>query len=153
MAKYDVAHTCGHTQTYDLVGKSIDRERKIKWLGTETCTACKRAAETPIAYVQETVNGPEVFVVHAFGVKDGLKARGYKFGEYIVKAPDRPVDLQKLMIYGGTKGWGKVFASEDALIAELEYLASIDIPMALHLMDRVQTAMAALFTGRPDLIR
>jgi hypothetical protein len=45
MAKYTVEHTCGHTQVYQLYGKSSERTRKLEWLADQICTECKREAE------------------------------------------------------------------------------------------------------------
>lgn len=46
MAKYEVTHTCGHTHTYQLYGKTADRERKMAWLAEQECPECaKRARE------------------------------------------------------------------------------------------------------------
>ncbi len=41
MAKYEVQHSCGHTETISLFGKTADRERKIEWLEREgLCSEC-----------------------------------------------------------------------------------------------------------------
>lgn len=42
MAQYTLTHSCGHTTTEQLYGKSDERERKIKYLKTVPCTACTR---------------------------------------------------------------------------------------------------------------
>lgn len=45
MAKYDVRHSCGHTQTHQLYGPGRDRESKINWLETTLCSDCWRAEQ------------------------------------------------------------------------------------------------------------
>lgn len=45
MAKYTVIHTCGHEIVYQLYGKHVERERKIKWLSGQECFQCRRKAE------------------------------------------------------------------------------------------------------------
>jgi hypothetical protein len=47
MAKYDVRFSCGHTEIKDLVGKVVDRERKIEWMESQgLCSECYRAEQT-----------------------------------------------------------------------------------------------------------
>ena len=45
MAQYTVEHTCGHTYTYQLYGKTSERERKMEWLAGQDCPDCRRKAE------------------------------------------------------------------------------------------------------------
>lgn len=40
MAKYQIEHECGHTQTHDIIGRGKDRESKIAWLGRGVCRDC-----------------------------------------------------------------------------------------------------------------
>lgn len=42
MAKYEIKQSCGHTQEYQLFGKSAERARKIEWLENQLCTECKK---------------------------------------------------------------------------------------------------------------
>jgi hypothetical protein len=53
LAKYSVEHSCGHTETVQLVGKHKDRERRIEWLENHAvcseCYATKRDAERTAA--------------------------------------------------------------------------------------------------------
>lgn len=44
MAQYTITHTCTHSATVDLVGKTDERTRKIAWLKTQPCMTCKRTA-------------------------------------------------------------------------------------------------------------
>mgnify|MGYP001300181306 FL=1 len=43
MAKYDVTHSCGHTQEHDLFGPHKERESKIDWLAGTLCSDCYAA--------------------------------------------------------------------------------------------------------------
>lgn len=45
MAKYEVTHSCGHTETHQLFGKVKDREWRISKMEGELCTACFRAKQ------------------------------------------------------------------------------------------------------------
>ena len=45
MAKYEITHCCGHVRTYNLFGKTDDRNRKIEWLESQPCPDCKREEE------------------------------------------------------------------------------------------------------------
>lgn len=45
MAKYTVDHTCGHTETHQLIGPHKERDRKLNWLGTTLCSSCYRAEQ------------------------------------------------------------------------------------------------------------
>ena len=46
MAKYDIIHTCGHTETHEIVGTDVngERARKAAWLATTICRECYRAS-------------------------------------------------------------------------------------------------------------
>lgn len=42
--KYEVTYSCGHTAVVDLVGKGIDRERKLEWMRERAlCPECYKA--------------------------------------------------------------------------------------------------------------
>ena len=43
MAKYHVQHSCGHTETYNLVGKVNRRQPRADWLAGQPCKECKAA--------------------------------------------------------------------------------------------------------------
>ena len=46
MAKYEITYRCGHEGTVELVGKEVDRQRKLHWLRTSCdCVRCQRAKE------------------------------------------------------------------------------------------------------------
>ena len=40
MAKYYIEHTCGHSETVELFGKTSEREHRIEWLESNPCTEC-----------------------------------------------------------------------------------------------------------------
>ncbi|MCA1947214.1 MAG: hypothetical protein LDL55_03745 [Armatimonadetes bacterium] len=41
--KYEVTHSCNHTETHELVGPGAERERKLKWLASTVCSECYKA--------------------------------------------------------------------------------------------------------------
>lgn len=44
MAKYSVTFSCGHEETVELYGKTVDRERKIEWMENHgLCSECYKA--------------------------------------------------------------------------------------------------------------
>ena len=49
MAHYTINHTCGHAEEVQLFGKLEDRYRKIEWLETLPCKACRAKAEVEAA--------------------------------------------------------------------------------------------------------
>lgn len=97
MAQYDVNHSCGHTHTISLFGKTKDRYSKIEWMETQDCPQCwgakKRAEEAlqPIA-AKIYCNGLDtdrdgnllVEIALTGGTinrKDEIKSMGYFFTE------------------------------------------------------------------------
>lgn len=40
MARYNITHACGHTETVELYGKGSERERRIQWLSEKLCNDC-----------------------------------------------------------------------------------------------------------------
>lgn len=45
MAKYTITHKCGHDEEISLFGPMDERERKIEWLESKPCKACKHAED------------------------------------------------------------------------------------------------------------
>lgn len=43
MAKYQVTHSCGHTETARLFGLGAERRKRIEWMERNLCTACWKA--------------------------------------------------------------------------------------------------------------
>jgi hypothetical protein len=43
--KYEVTHSCNHTETHELFGAGNERERKLAWLRTTLCSECYKAAK------------------------------------------------------------------------------------------------------------
>lgn len=39
-----VTHSCGHTESVELFGKSADRERRAAWLEAQPCAECRADA-------------------------------------------------------------------------------------------------------------
>lgn len=65
MAKYNVDHTCGHQEEYQLYGKHTERDRKLAWLATQPCNECRKAATAAA-----TAKAAEA--IRASGAVDGL---------------------------------------------------------------------------------
>ena len=49
MAQYPVTHSCGHSETVNLFGKTDERARRLAWLASVPCMSCKRASEQAAA--------------------------------------------------------------------------------------------------------
>ena len=45
MAKYDITHSCGHTETVQLFGAGKERESRIAYLEKTPCAECKAIAQ------------------------------------------------------------------------------------------------------------
>lgn len=45
MAKYNIKHTCGHTETHQITGQMNTREHRADWLSEQDCSECRRAAK------------------------------------------------------------------------------------------------------------
>lgn len=61
MAKYEINHTCGHTETVQLFGKCSERERKIEWMERQECPECRRKHEAEkAAKITEGMELPEL---------------------------------------------------------------------------------------------
>lgn len=74
MAKYEITHSCGHTETVKLFGKTKDREWRIKKMESEICPDCykqqlieadKKAAEQNAAEGLPELEGSEKQVLWA----------------------------------------------------------------------------------------
>lgn len=80
MAQYSVKRACGHTTTEQLYGKGGERERRMTWLATQPCPACKRRAEQAQAatYTEAeglpALSGSEKQVAWATTIRAGLVA-------------------------------------------------------------------------------
>lgn len=42
--KYQITHTCGHDEQVELFGKGTERTRKITWMESQDCRACRNDA-------------------------------------------------------------------------------------------------------------
>lgn len=47
MAKYQITHTCGHTETHEIFGTNShgERDRKEAWFATTLCSDCYKTAK------------------------------------------------------------------------------------------------------------
>lgn len=46
MAQYTATYACGHSETVQLYGKSVDRQKRLDYFKTVDCTSCKNVAAT-----------------------------------------------------------------------------------------------------------
>lgn len=44
MSRYDITHNCGHVVTWQIVGPTRDRPRRVAWLEGRDCDPCYRVA-------------------------------------------------------------------------------------------------------------
>ena len=51
MAKYEIAHSCGHVETVQIYGTNVhgERERRAAWLASKPCPECERRAKAEAA--------------------------------------------------------------------------------------------------------
>lgn len=51
MAKYEIKHSCGHTETVSITGTNVhgERDRRIAWLESRPCRGCEAAASAEAA--------------------------------------------------------------------------------------------------------
>lgn len=122
MAKYNITHSCGHTQEHNLFGKHSGfggRDSKKEWLAGKPCTDCwkkekaEEAAKEPITAiisltVDTTVGGDSIVEVFLLGGtaprKEEIKALGYTWGE------QRGNVLAMLSFNRPNQGWVKYYA-------------------------------------------
>ena len=48
MAKYDVTYACGHIAEIQLYGPGKERTRRMDWMRTQECPACKASAAAAV---------------------------------------------------------------------------------------------------------
>lgn len=90
MAQYKITHTCGHTQSHNLLGKSADRTRKIDWFKTTQCGDCYTARMTASATIVSAdllpLTGSEKQIAWAMRIRSDRRAR---IEEYINSGMDQ----------------------------------------------------------------
>ena len=55
MAKFEIIHSCGHSQIHNISGPIKNRDSKAKWLAEQECSECwkvEQAAEREIAHAE-----------------------------------------------------------------------------------------------------
>jgi hypothetical protein len=55
MGKYTITHTCGHTETYDMLGHVASRLERAGRMEATTCPACRAAANNTAADADGTL--------------------------------------------------------------------------------------------------
>jgi hypothetical protein len=92
MAQYNVKYSCGHDGTVSLFGKHSEREKTLKWLGTQDCPECQRKEtdELPVTIelksATQNMTGDDLFLVAVatggtYKEKEKLKELGFRWGE------------------------------------------------------------------------
>lgn len=78
MAKYQVVHSCGHSETVDISGPQKDRNRKAEWMSEQLCPECRPVR---LILMVRMLKGDVEFALEGqtFRVKDALKSRGYQW--------------------------------------------------------------------------
>jgi hypothetical protein len=161
MAWTTINHSCGHTSTVQLYGPGKERDRTVAYRASQDCPQCwskaKKIADEkagPLITARVYGDGPKrtleiVFTRCTFPIKDLLKARGYKFGEYTVSRGF--LDLMARP----DKGWAKAMrcsdtVTTDAEIAWLTERITVD-KWEAHIQDAISTMMASVNEGRSAL--
>ena len=161
MAWTTINHSCGHTSTVQLYGPGKERDRTVAYRERGVCPQCwsksKKIADEkagPLITARVYGEGEKrtleiVFTRSTYPIKDMLKARGYKFGEYTISRGF--LDLMARP----DKGWAKTMrCSDTATDAEIAWLAeriTVD-KWEAHIQDSISTMFASLTEGRPEMV-
>ena len=83
MAKYNVTHTCGHTEDHDICGTNVhgERERKAAWYATTLCSDCYKASKDA-----EAAKGTEEITMKYGEYKNKYANCATKSGSYNAKS-------------------------------------------------------------------
>lgn len=57
MAKYEISHSCGHTEIVRAHGSADERERRLSWLSNQPCFRCRCAVDSAEAIIHAAVEG------------------------------------------------------------------------------------------------
>ena len=110
MAKYEIACSCGHTETVQIYGKAADREREIARRERGICKECWKAAqaeaaqETTQAFSLAQLEGSEKQVSWA----ESIRAKIFdKYGSQLKAATDEKTKnfMAFLMSQSSAKYW------------------------------------------------
>lgn len=190
MAWYKIHHACDHTCESQLYGREIEREKEIDRQTKLDCPACAKAkwieqhkGDPPTAVVRKIpprrpnsrIADVEIIVVRSFSIRDELKARGYRFGEFALN-PDlfagmqfamrsRPYAVEEFRrVSKLTKGWAIILeasAETEDDLAELVERFKVEIfflgKLGCQIEEKIKTdpfqlAGSSFMEGRPDLI-
>jgi hypothetical protein len=162
MAWTTINHSCGHTSTVQLYGPGKERDRTVAYRASQDCPQCwgkaKRAddeAKGPLITSRVYGDGVKrtleiVFTRSTYPIKDMLKARGYRFGEYTVSR-----GFLNLMARPD-KGWAKAILCSDVAATDAEIAWLVEHINAdkweAHVQDAISTMMASIAEGRSDLV-
>lgn len=91
MAKYEITHSCGCTETVNVCGTNAhgERDRKIAWLESVPCRKCEAAAKADAASASglPELEGSEKQVAWAIDIRDEMLGRIDDFAKLRVKSP------------------------------------------------------------------
>lgn len=188
MAWQTINHTCGHSSEDQFYGPSREREARLAREERKECPACSKARwikehanDCPEAIVRRIPPGSkapatyrvEIIVTKSWKIRDGLKERGYKFGEFCL-SKDAFAGLAGISRFRMgmdefrrtqvlTKGWGLILASDspredsctrliERFKAEIIWLGEAGCAIIEKInTDEFQQCAASLNEGRPDL--
>jgi len=134
MAKYEITHECGHTETVVLFGKNSDRERRIAWLESNPCRDCLRKMEQDRATTQQ----------EEFGLPDLTGSE-----KQIVWA----ITIRARKVTEFSETMEKVYNHRDTILANREkypnYTDAV-IQESIEKIQRANTAMEWLYATKTD---
>jgi hypothetical protein len=149
MAKYYPPYSCGHSREVVLYGPHRERERKLAWLETVPCPACKpKPPVTITARVAGRGTHIELICTHSYDIREQLKERGWRYSPEALAASG-PLGLD--LLAKPIPGW--VFDGTPRMCGEeIAYIRGI-APTAQYVQqDAVTTMMQSIAEGRPDLL-
>ncbi len=159
MAWYEIEYSCGHTVRQQQYGKGAERERYRDWAAKSgTCPECfkaQKSLEKPKFAARLCEGGCEIYCYsNSFAIKDTLKKRGYKFGEY--SAPNAGMIALGIAYTGrGTlkppnKGWGITWLTYEMIALEMAWVANQGFE--LRVQNTTSSILQSVLEGRPDLL-
>jgi hypothetical protein len=146
--------SCGHEDRKQLYGPNKERERYVAWAEESgICPDCYReqkraesAEAGPQFYARKTSQGVEIVCwSESFGIKDDLKARGWRFGHVYP-----PVGGRDILEMESLKGWTLVAEKQEDAEKEVAWIA--EQGWSFRVQGVGEGMFAALAEGRPDLV-
>lgn len=120
MAKYEIKHTCGHTETVNICGTNVhgERDHKIACLESKPCRECaaKAAAEDAVKAGLPKLSGSEKQVAWALDIRNEMIATLEDEGKQVIaRRAEKCTDEQVAEVRANiAKAIGNVKAVKDA---------------------------------------